>query len=212
FKPGSTGAERGPGYYYVGDSLPKPDDNIAVFAIRDGGVEFSFADDEREREFLLPPSVSDRVIERVASLDDVKRRAERLNFEASVAAARGDADANAQTEKVNGVFQIGPGDANTFAQDYQRILSEDVSLQTYRDPETGKKAGIKVSSVRPGSIAARHGAMDGDIIISINGDSVTSEQQAMQYVRERSDQTDVWRVRYIRAGQEREEVYHSPDN
>ena len=201
-------------YYYVGDSLPKPFDDVGVFAIRDGGVEFSFNDDERVREFLLPPTrISGGVIREYESEDEIIRRSSRISIESgSVASLTQRPEGGGVTEKRNGIFEVGRGDAQTFAQDYQRILSEDVRLETYRDPETGEKAGIKVSSVTPGSIGTRHGAEEGDIIKSINGDLVTSQQEAIQYVRDHSDSTDVWRVRYLRAGLEREEVYHSPDN
>lgn len=98
-----------------------------------------------------------------------------------------------------------------FEQNYDDILSG-IETETYRDPQTGERAGVRIRSVPAGGIASRHGVQDGDILISINGTPVSSEQEGIQYVRENSDNYSTWEVRYIRLGVERTEMYRSPQN
>ena len=99
-----------------------------------------------------------------------------------------------ETYRENGQYVLGADDLQTFGSDYGRILSEDVKLETYH--KDGKRAGIKVREVKPGSLAARHGVQAEDILISINGSSVTSEQEAIQYVKNNSENTTLWRVTF----------------
>jgi len=212
-KPEKGGTPMPPGYYYVGDALPKPHDNISVFAMRDGGVEFSFADDEREHELLKPPTKFDAsLIVQRDSLADIKRAPDRLGGPDIPNVAPGaNSTAPKQTVKKNGIYDIGTDDAREFQENYDDILAG-IDTETYRDPQTGERAGIRIRSVPANGIAARHGVQDGDILISINGNPVSSEQEGIQYVREHSDQYDVWEVRYIRLGVERTEIYRSPQD
>lgn len=190
--------------------MPEPNTDVSIFAIRDGGVEFSFADEARPHEFLMPPTrIASTLITTVASIDEIKRP--KVDLIATIDPEAADAaDAPpAETQKRFGQYYLGTEDFAEFGRNYQQILSSDVRLETYRDPATDEKAGVKVASIKPGSIVERHGAMEGDVILSINGQAVTSEQEAIQYVRQNSE-TTTWRVRYVRLGEEREEVYHSP--
>lgn len=212
-KPGPSGQVLPPSYYYVGDSLPKPNDHISVFALREGGVEFSFANDDREHEFLMPPTKFDNsLIVQRDSLADIKRAPDRLDGPGIVETPRGaNSNAPARTVRKNGIYDIGTEDMAEFEENYDNILSG-IDSETYRDPQTGERAGVRIRSVPAGGIASRHGVQDGDILISINGTSVTSEQEAMQYVRQNGDNYSTWEVRYIRLGVERTEIYRSPQD
>ncbi|MDX8412144.1 MAG: PDZ domain-containing protein, partial [Mariprofundaceae bacterium] len=50
--------------------------------------------------------------------------------------------------------------------------------------ENGKIVGFEISSIVPGSIFERIGLQNGDVIQSINGQSLTDPQQAMQMYQE----------------------------
>lgn len=191
----------------VGDPLPAPHDGISVFAILPNAVEFSFADDAREHEFVQPamPRGNRRRLIMLTDPDSV-REPSGLRFPNSSRVA---SDAPERTEKRNGIYHVGREDARIFGEGFQRIMSEDVSVETYF--KDGKRAGLKVRSVRSSSIAASHGVQEDDIIISINGQSVTSQQEAIQYVNRHSEQTSIWRVKHFRSGAEREVIYRSPN-
>ena len=197
-------------FFGVGDSLPAPHDGIAVFAINDEEVIFSFAEEGRPFESVNPADIKDDEKGLIVRTDPENVRVpSRLRFDGpskddTTTAVLG------RTERRNGQYYIGQEDAQMFNTDYQRILSEDVSVETYYDKD-GKRAGLKIRSVKAGSLAASHGLQDEDVIISINGHPVTSEQEGIQYVRQNSDNTSIWRVIYLRGGAQREEVYHSPD-
>lgn len=197
-------------YFRVGDTLPAPHDNVAVFAIRGDGVEFSFEDDEREHESLLPmKKQEERIIDRVATREELEKAVKDSLRSGVVAPGVRNSNRPARSQKKAGVWEIGQEDAVEFEQNYQSYISE-VSTADYRDPVTGKKIGMQLTNVPAGSFAARHGAQSGDVLISINGDSVTSEQEAIQYVNRNSEQgVTTWRVRILRLGREVEEVYRS---
>ncbi len=196
-------------FFGVGDTLPKPNENVAVFTIRRNEVVFSFDDAEREKE-TIEPSTLDKGEDFIVETDeDGVVRPSLRNFSGGPRVA-GTNELPKVTVRDKSGYRIGTDDADVFNTDYQRILSEDVKLETYM--KDGKRAGLKVREVKAGSIAARHGVQAEDVVISINGNSVTSEQQAIQYVRQNSDNTSVWNVRILRNGREVEEVYHSPED
>lgn len=196
-------------FFAAGDSLPKPNDNVAIFAIRPNEVVFSFVKEDRKKE-SLEPSTLDKGEDFIVETDEdgvVRAPLRKFSGGSRVADSK---EGRKTTEKVKGIYRVGAEDADVFNKDYQRILSEDVTLETYM--KDGKRAGLKVREVKAGSIAARHGVQAEDVVISINGSSVTSEQQAIQYVNQNSDNTKVWNVRILRNGREVEEVYHSPED
>lgn len=196
-------------WFGIGDTLPAPNDNIAIFSIDANSVTFSFKDEEREKESLEPSSLKDKLETAViTSVDDESKIRKPNGLRAITPGVR--TAKRETTERINGQIYVGSSDAQEFSTNYQQILSNDVKLETYM--KDGKRAGLKVREVKPGSIAARHGVQAEDVVISINGTSITSEQQGIQYVRQNSDNTSVWRVQILRNGRVVEEVYHSPED
>jgi len=196
-------------WYAIGSTLPAPNETISIARIFGESVEFSFADRAREREVvLLSDQAADPVI---VSLDDpsmvVKPKAADLVQQGQ----KDTAAAPTMTEKRNGQFYIGTEDAALFQNNYADIFSRDVKTETYYDKD-GNRAGIKITEVRPGSIAQRHGAQTGDVIISINGTSVHSQQEAIKFAKDNSDRYSVWEVQVMNLGRVRTEVYHSSND
>ncbi|MEM8711666.1 MAG: PDZ domain-containing protein, partial [Planctomycetota bacterium] len=89
------------------------------------------------------------------------------------------------------------------------ILSRDISSSTHY--EDGKRAGIKIESVKADSIAAQHGMQQGDIIKSINGYPVNSKQEAISFAKKNADRYKIWQIEVENMGRVRTEVYHSPE-
>ncbi|MEM9382749.1 MAG: PDZ domain-containing protein [Planctomycetota bacterium] len=196
-------------WYAIGSTLPAPNETVSVAAILGSGVEFSFADKAREREFLDVSEAAKEalIVARSEQSEIVERKTSAIVRTGGTLAQV----APAQTEKRNGQYYLGTEDADLFQANYGEILSRDVRTETYFD-ENGKRAGVKLTDVREGSAASRLGAQSGDVIISINGSPVSSEQEAIQFVKTNSDRYDVWEVRVRNLGRERTEVYHSPGN
>lgn len=187
----------------VGDTLPAPNDYAVVHAIRLTGVEFSFKDESRPNETVMPKALGDEsLIVRVGE-DGVRRPLER-----KIPRATPTANANpAQTQLIaRNNYLLGTEDVEYFGQNYPAILTNEVTTRTYRD-EQGRRAGIEIQSVQSGSIAARHGAQAGDILISINGHPVTSEQEAIQFVKNNAEKYSVWEVVIERLGRQETIVY-----
>lgn len=188
---------------HVGDFLPAPHDYALVHAIHEDGVEFAFTDD-RENEIVGPRTALQGLI--------IATDAENLKLpgkDAIPAAQQEKKQRPATTQRIaNNHFLMGEEDLQTFGTDYSRILTEDVRTRTYYD-EQGNRAGVEIQSVAEGSIGARHGAQAGDVVVSINGHKVTSEQEAISYVKAHGEEYNVWTVEVLRLGRLETIVYNS---
>ena len=186
----------------VGDKLMAPYDYAVVKSIKPRGLVFAFTDPERSDEELFPGALAKTDIIPVGPGGPKLPRTDPLP-------KKGDEDrGNSATEQVaRGVYDLGYEDMEEFGRDYGRILTEDVTTATWM--KDGKRAGVEIKSVRSGSIASRHGAMEGDVLISINGHKVTSESEAISYVKDNQDNYDVWEVVVLRFGKEETMTYHS---
>jgi hypothetical protein len=194
----------------VGDALDPPLDYIKVAAVTDLGVEFSFTDPpDRKHEILL---VNDYPLVGYLLVDGdsiTQVAAPKTSF--PTAPRTGGPPVH--TEKISPTrYRIGTDDANAFQDNYSDILSEDVSYKRHRDPKTGRYDGIEVTAVKPGSIVAQHGIMNGDVIKSINGNPVNSENEAIQFVKTHKDEYDTWEVVIENKGQSRTMTYNSPQH
>ena len=166
-------------WFGVGSTAASPDGEFSVYRITGEGVEFSFEDDGREREFLKPSSRTGADL--IASIEEGAEF--KLRASTSLIAKAGDLkpDLPKTTERRNGQFYLGTEDAEAFARDYQSILASDVTTRTYM--KDGKRAGVELTEVREGSIAARHGAQSGDVVISINAVPVRGKEDILLYLR-----------------------------
>jgi hypothetical protein len=67
-------------------------------------------------------------------------------------------------------------------ENYQSIL-EDARTSPDIDSHTGKARGIRIRAIKPGSMANSFGILQDDVIISINGQKVTSQARAVNVVK-----------------------------
>lgn len=191
----------------VGDKLPSPYENIVVHRIEPETIIFSFSEEDREEEHLPLNAFADLELIHEVGEDGVVQVVQRSLPQVQ----RKSVAAPLLTRQVsNGNWELGVDDAYAFANDYQRILTQDVRLKTHY--KNGKRSGIEVMSVEPGSIAARHGVEVGDIIISVNGHLVSSEQEAIKWAKNNADRYSVWEVVVENHGRRITRVFHSPDN
>jgi len=107
-------------------------------------------------------------------------------------------------------FRIGTEDAEYFNENYAKVLSEEVRTRRYRDPATGRYAGIEITAVQQNSRASAHGVQKGDVILSINGEPVSSEQEVVSFVKNNQDMYDRWEVEVLSLGRRRTITYMSP--
>ncbi|MDE0915832.1 MAG: PDZ domain-containing protein [Planctomycetota bacterium] len=192
----------------VGDTLPEPNDYAVVHAIRNTGLEFAFKEAGRPNESLAPMSMDDgNLITKLgeggvltATGDNIPRVKRKRSKRPS------------QTEELgNNLFLLGTEDLDYFGKNYAAILTDEVQTATHYD-ENGKRAGIEIKSIASGSVASRHGAQAGDVLISINGQPVSSEHEAINFVKNNQDQYSVWEVVVERLGRRETIVYTDPDN
>ena len=190
----------------VGSRLAKPIDHITIVGIDERGVEFGFDDEEREHEFLQPGDLT--LGGRIVTVDPDQVRVREVDVFQRAANYSTSPKETMQLSPTR--FRVGTEDSVVIADDYSRILSEDVRLGRHRDPVSGRWDGIEVETVRPNSIAARHGVKTGDVIKSINGHPVTSTQEAISFVKNNQDAFDRWEVVVSNMGQQRTVVYLPP--
>lgn len=192
----------------VADTLPSPHDGIAVVGITAESVEFSFSKEGRDNETFLPGMLDSGLIY------VIPEDGEALVAEWEKVVGEKVANSNwpkATEELTPNAFRVGSDDAKEFADNYQTILTNDLRTRTRRD-KNGNPAGIELTSVREGSIAQRHGLAARDVIISVNGHPVNSEQEAMQWAKANQDNYTVWNVVVERLGRTETLIYRSPDN
>jgi hypothetical protein len=190
----------------VGQRLDEPIDHIRVVSITEAGVEFGFDEPGRATETLLPADFD--LSSRMAYVDLAELRSPAASIQIPVR----ETGVPATTVQIGqGRFRIGTEDAAVFAEDYARIISEEVQTRRHRDPRTGRYDGIEITRVAPGSIVERHGAQSGDVIKSINGHEVTSQQEAISFVKANEGMYDKWEVVVSNKGQERTLTFYPPE-
>jgi len=181
---------------------------VKVVAILPYGVQFSFINDPQRGEELVAPSEYDLngIFRVLADGDTIE-----IPDPSVAIKVRYDNTPLAQTMPISpDKFRIGVDDAREFEQRYDEILNQDIGYRRHRDPVTRQPDGIEITSVKPGSIAARHGVRDGDVIKSINGHAVSSEQEAIKYVKDHQNEFDKWEVEVWNRGQTRTVTYYAP--
>ncbi len=205
---------------FEGDQLPGKYKFITLSSIQPEYVEFTFevADGEepREPERMLPPEYqsTDGLGVGIARLGDDGILLEPENESLIQISANREPVSILKTHEVRtGQFRIGTEDAAVFGRDYSRIFSSEVRTGRYRDPNTNRYSGIIVHGISPGSIVNSHGLKTGDIIKSINGDPVTSTQEAISYVKTNADVTSHWVAIVERQGKDITLTYdYTPTN
>jgi len=189
----------------IGQIMPAPYDSAVVKDIRSDGVEFAFTRDDQENELVTVPRNPD-VMVIVDGEDNVRRPVARRVFPTAAL------DANAWPDTTRrlavDIYEIGSTDLAAFGNDYARILTDDVRTESHF--KDGRRAGLKITDVKAGSLAAQHGAQAGDVIISINGHAVSSEQEAIKFVKNNSNTTSVWQVVIENLGRQRTVTYNTP--
>jgi len=205
---------------FEGEKLPGKYSFITLASIRPEYVEFTFevpeGEEAREAERVMPPEYqtddgSGVLIAQIGE-DGVLLVPDRENL-IPIDGERPTYNYNETIEVRSGQFLIGRNDAATFGRDYARILSTEVRTDRYKDPDTKRYSGILISSISSGSIISAHGLKAGDIIKSINGDPVTSTQEAISYVKTNSDVTTHWVAVVERQGKNMSLTYdYTPEN
>ncbi|MBK8178493.1 MAG: hypothetical protein IPK67_06305 [Planctomycetes bacterium] len=192
---------------HVGDTLDGSLDFISIGDITAAGVVFKFRDGKRADETVGVNELSRRL-----DMDTIAGTKGVLPATPEVRYPKGPryGEAPDRTVRLSDTsFQIGTADMDDWNDNYQDYLTE-VEHRQHRDPSTGKYDGIVLDKVPPGSVAAAHGAKDGDIIKSINGHPVNSTQEAISFVKNNKDKYDVWEVEVENKGKIRIVTYKVP--
>jgi len=205
YQPSAKVELKEPAVKYVGDRLDGAHSDIVVHAIRGVEVEFAFDDAARPHEVLVPEEFAGRAVIGMANGQPVP---EEQPFAFPKAAS---SRPTVKTQLIGTLqYRVGTEDADYLAVNYDQVLSE-VRTRRWRDPTTGKFAGVQLSDVSTGSFAARHGAMEGDIIKSINGHPVTSQNEAVSFCKTNAELYDKWEIEVENQGRTRIVTYYPPD-
>ena len=181
----------------TGDKLPSPNEYIEVGKIGVEGVEFVYDDGEIEK--LNPAGLGGAPL--VVGLDESGVRYPLESGGIEIPKVEGNPFRPTETTLFRqNHYVLGTEDTAYLAENYPAVLTNDLRYKTHVDPNTGRRDGIEIQTVRPGSIAERHGAQPGDILKSINGHPVSSDQEAMSFVRNNQDKYTSWEVEILRLG------------
>ncbi|MFT5155383.1 MAG: hypothetical protein ACI841_005395, partial [Planctomycetota bacterium] len=182
--------------------------NVEVSAIFPSGVEFSFPGTEREVELLEEiPLTENDLIHVVSANGEILRPRRPVIASGQVISFRPE-----ETTKIGqDRYRLGTQDMTYLGDNYHDVLTRDLSTRTHYD-ESGRRSGIELTSVRKGSIAARHGAQEGDIVKSVNGHPVSSSQEAIKYAKNNKDRYSTWEVVVENLGKERTLTFETPSD
>ena len=199
----------------TGEALASPFEYWVVEAIEGEGVRFAYLpendeDPEREPQWASPPSPIDGVIVELGDGQSVRvPEASGARIPSAPPGAYSQSRPSRTLELSNGHYRLGEEDLKQFGDNYLEILSSEVRTTPHLDQSTKKWAGVELVSVAPGSLAAQHGAMDGDVVKSINGHPVNSVNEAINYAKNNSDSVNTWIVVVENAGIERTMTFES---
>jgi hypothetical protein len=196
-----------PGYSLrEGDKLSPPHDKIRVESIDAAGVTFAFDEAGREKETLVPAEFElksgiaevgpNGVV--LPPLGSTIKRGQTVTFNPPHTVAIG-----------KDKYILGREDMQYINENYAQVINQ-VRWERHQDPHTGKYDGIELKEVVPGSLAAQHGAQEGDVIKSINGHPVTSVQEAITFAKNNSGKYTTWEIVVDSHGQTKTITYHSP--
>jgi len=195
-------APGGSGRLGIGASLPTPLEGTSVVSITLQGVEFAHAGFPEQNEIVPVPAPTFVLAPDGARFPAIPRIPP--GSESTLLDVK-------QTRLVGrNRYQVGSDDAAYLADNYPEILTSDMRYRTSRDPQTGKRRGIEIQEVRTGSVPERHGLSQGDIILSVNGEPVTSVQGAISYFKTNADRFTTWEVALENRGRRRTVTYESP--
>lgn len=212
YKPKANIPNNGPAGGFLlkeGEHLLAPHDKVRLDEVTGEGVWFAFEGEERERELVRPGAfASGTTIVQVDKDGVIWPKVGSQIPKAQSAPFR-----PGKTTKLGAdTFQLGSDDLKYLEENYQEELTRNVRTTRHQDPRTGKYDGIEITSVTPGSAASAHGAQEGDVIKSINGQPVSSVQEAIHFVKTHSNQYTTWEVVIESKGRLKTVTYHSPSN
>jgi PDZ domain-containing protein len=64
------------------------------------------------------------------------------------------------------------------------MMGREVQTAAYLDPKTRRPAGLRVTVIRPNSVASRFGLKEGDIVKELNGSAIRSTSDVYAYAQE----------------------------
>lgn len=191
----------------VGDHLKPPHDSVVVHGIQADRVEFSFADADRPVESIHVFGQEDAPYVVQVGPDGVRYPVKRDLPKTS----RPLETPEKTTLVKRNHYRLGTEDMAYLGENYPSVLTNDLGYRTYRDPKTGRRAGIEITDVRTGSIADRHGAKTGDVLVSINGTPVNSPQEVISYIKTNAQKYTVWEAEFETMGRRWTRLYESSD-
>lgn len=191
----------------VGDRLDAPLAHVRIVKIDESGVEFGFDDEAREHEVLRPKELD--LLGRLVFLGEGAEPVVPAITPIPRSATFGQWPQ--KTERIGeNTFRVGLQDAEYIDANFDRILTEEVRTVVHRDPVTKQRDGIQITDVKPGSTVEAHGGKAGDVIKSINGHPVKSQQEAIQFVKANADVYDKWEVEIENKGETRTITIYPP--
>lgn len=194
----------------AGDRLDGRLNQIEISAIYPNAVEFNFTNEPGREKELVAPRPFD-LSKHYAYIGEGGVALTRNDTVQAYISRRADGPPPAETVQISPTkYRVGTDDAQRINENFAEIMTSEVTIDRHRDPRTKRFDGVEVKHVKPGSIAARHGVEDGDVIKSINGHPVTSKEDAVVYVKNNKDNFDTWEVEIWNRGQTRTVTYYSP--
>lgn len=213
------------GEYYdllrIGDSLWEPHQDVTLIAIdREGNATFQRDGEDYTEEEKAPQKIyrevaglSQAILKRLAEGGFVSTNTPQQVSTASQAQIQQDTGwvetEQTQIFEANGRKRVNLARNDPVLQDARRMFNEEIGAKTISTP--GGTKGVQIT--RLPSNASQYGVQTGDIVLSINGESVSSRTEAVKVSRAQYDRgRRTFEVEFLRDGRRVTQSFVAPEN
>jgi general secretion pathway protein C len=154
------------GFKLVGTAVTDdPSKNFAIIEIQSTGNQGTYREGDRLGELVIKKILSGQVVIGTKTGDQM------VSMEYG---ARGEGDVQSPLE----MARLDRKEVNATLPEYMQLMRE---IRVRPHLEEGQPGGFLVYNIEPGSIFARMGLQNGDVIMAVNGKPVTRTIQAVEF-------------------------------
>ncbi|HET6202081.1 MAG TPA: PDZ domain-containing protein [Planctomycetota bacterium] len=167
----------------VGDRLPDPHGNVQVRTVLPDRVVFLRGGDGEEEVRVCEYEVAGDLVGGVLMGGDAA-----ASSPGPIRAPSSPGWPAATTEVRRHIFKVGTSDVEAWAARGNEIVgTEEIAVTPYYPKGASQPDGLRINSIRPGSISEGKGLKPGDIVRSINGTPVRSKEGVIEYAQSHPD-------------------------
>lgn len=125
------------------------------------------------------------------------------NVQKKIARASGEQEGSSVSKIEEGNYEVDRESIKKRLDDPKKLASEGRVIPNYKD---GKRSGLKIVGVSPGSVYRDLGIQSGDVLRGVNGNEINTQQEALELFEKLKTEDEV-EIQVERRGQQKELKY-----